>query len=154
MLFKYPQCSAAAVLAVLVLGLAAQPSKANGVDPQSFDIDVGPIDPTVVIPEGGLLDFYDNNNVPFDIYIDGIGDFTGGSQPGPSPDFPASSFFDVFVDITMPPGSYTYHDSAFPEVNGTLNVTPIPGALPLFAGGLGALGLLGWRRKRRAQTLA
>ena len=30
--------------------------------------------------------------------------------------------------------------------------TPLPAALPLFAGGLGALGLLGWRRKRRAIT--
>ena len=29
-------------------------------------------------------------------------------------------------------------------------VTPLPGALPLFATGLGALGLLGWRRKRKA----
>ena len=28
--------------------------------------------------------------------------------------------------------------------------TPIPGALPLFATGLGALGLLTWRRKRKA----
>lgn len=28
--------------------------------------------------------------------------------------------------------------------------TPIPAALPLFATGLGALGLLGWRRKRKA----
>jgi hypothetical protein len=28
--------------------------------------------------------------------------------------------------------------------------TPIPAALPLFASGLGALGLIGWRRKRRA----
>ena len=28
--------------------------------------------------------------------------------------------------------------------------TPLPGALPLFATGLGALGLLGWRRKRAA----
>jgi PEP-CTERM motif len=28
--------------------------------------------------------------------------------------------------------------------------TPLPGALPLFASGLGALGLLGWRRKRKA----
>jgi hypothetical protein len=28
--------------------------------------------------------------------------------------------------------------------------TPIPTALPLFAGGLGVLGLLGWRRKRKA----
>ena len=28
--------------------------------------------------------------------------------------------------------------------------TPLPAALPLFATGLGALGLLGWRRKRRS----
>jgi hypothetical protein len=28
--------------------------------------------------------------------------------------------------------------------------TPLPGALSLFAGGLGAIGLLGWRRKRKA----
>jgi len=30
--------------------------------------------------------------------------------------------------------------------------TPLPAALPLFATGLGALGLLGWRRKRKAQA--
>jgi hypothetical protein len=28
-------------------------------------------------------------------------------------------------------------------------ITPLPAALPLFASGLGALGLLGWRRKRK-----
>jgi len=33
-------------------------------------------------------------------------------------------------------------------------VTPLPAALPLFATGLGALGLLGWRRKRKAAALA
>jgi hypothetical protein len=32
--------------------------------------------------------------------------------------------------------------------------TPLPAALPLFATGLGALGLLGWRRKRKAQGVA
>jgi hypothetical protein len=32
--------------------------------------------------------------------------------------------------------------------------TPLPAALPLFATGLGALGLLGWRRKRKAAALA
>ena len=32
--------------------------------------------------------------------------------------------------------------------------TPLPATLPLFAGGLGALGLLGWRRKRKARMVA
>jgi hypothetical protein len=32
--------------------------------------------------------------------------------------------------------------------------TPLPAAFPLFATGLGGLGLLGWRRKRRAQAAA
>jgi hypothetical protein len=36
----------------------------------------------------------------------------------------------------------------------TVHVTPIPAALPLFATGLGALGLFGWRRKKKAAALA
>jgi hypothetical protein len=32
--------------------------------------------------------------------------------------------------------------------------TPLPAALPLFATGLGGLGLLGWRRKKKAAALA
>jgi PEP-CTERM motif len=32
--------------------------------------------------------------------------------------------------------------------------TPLPATLPLFATGLGGLGLLGWRRKRKAQATA
>jgi hypothetical protein len=34
------------------------------------------------------------------------------------------------------------------------SATPIPAALPLFAGGLGVLGLLGWRRKRKNGALS
>jgi hypothetical protein len=37
---------------------------------------------------------------------------------------------------------------------GTSAATPLPAALPLFATGLGALGLFGWRRKRKAQAAA
>jgi hypothetical protein len=35
-----------------------------------------------------------------------------------------------------------------------VSAVPLPAALPLFATGLGALGLLGWRRKRKAQAAA
>jgi hypothetical protein len=39
--------------------------------------------------------------------------------------------------------------------NATLVATPLPAALPLFAGGLGVMGLFGWRRKRKvAASLA
>jgi hypothetical protein len=33
-----------------------------------------------------------------------------------------------------------------------ISETPLPATLPLFASGIGALGLLGWRRKRKAQA--
>jgi hypothetical protein len=37
--------------------------------------------------------------------------------------------------------------------NGVVATTPIPPALPLFAAALGGLGLLGWRRKRKAAAV-
>ena len=45
---------------------------------------------------------------------------------------------------TLPP----FSDTPLPSS------TPVPAALPLFATGLGALGLLGWRRKRKATASA
>ena len=46
---------------------------------------------------------------------------------------------------------HIWFDANLAPVNGNDGVgeTPLPGALPLFATGLGALGLLGWRRKRK-----
>jgi len=51
----------------------------------------------------------------------------------------------VFFNQTTPSGS-----EASPIIdNVTVSETPIPATLPLFATGLGAFGLLGWRRKRK-----
>jgi hypothetical protein len=62
-----------------------------------------------------------------------------------------SDFSDTaaFSFNTLPQGvSFTSASGNF------LAPTPLPAALPLFATGLGALGLLGWRRKRKAQAVA
>jgi hypothetical protein len=53
---------------------------------------------------------------------------------------------------------YDQHSGSTSTVNGELAdidigtppATPLPAALPLFGTGLGVLGLLGWRRKRKA----
>jgi len=42
------------------------------------------------------------------------------------------------------------HDSSNSTLAFAPAATPLPAALPLFATGLGALSLLGWRRKRKA----
>jgi hypothetical protein len=58
-------------------------------------------------------------------------------------------------------GGYTfYYDNGFEDASGTITstlaptATPIASALPLFASGLGAMGLLTRRRQRKAQAAA
>jgi hypothetical protein len=71
------------------------------------------------------------------------GDFVWANQVClAQPDFACGPI--LFTDYPITGGSIT------PEVV----VTPLPAALPLFATGLGVLGLLGWRRKRKAQVAA
>ena len=60
----------------------------------------------------------------------------------------------VTDSVLIQPGTYQLW---YAEANGlpaeliaTSTVVPLPATLPLFATGLGALGLLGWRRKRKA----
>ena len=47
--------------------------------------------------------------------------------------------------------AYPGSDFDFQDLTLSITATPLPAALPLFASGLGALGLLGWRRKRKVQ---
>jgi len=68
---------------------------------------------------------------------------TGGSG--------GSSTIDPDIILTLPVGVYFTSDSG---VFLTQTETPLPAALPLFATGLGGLGVFSWRRKRRAQAFA
>ncbi len=43
---------------------------------------------------------------------------------------------------------------AYYDIRISAAATPLPATLPLFAGGLSAIGLLGWRRKKRTAALA
>jgi PEP-CTERM motif len=55
---------------------------------------------------------------------------------------------------------YSFIDNLTPANNAVGTITaspatvPLPSTLPLFATGLGVLGLLGWRRKRKAAVAA
>jgi hypothetical protein len=78
--------------------------------------------------------------------------------------------YELFIDISqgaqagismqaaLEPGPYSfaaaYSQSAYANSGGVWSegapaVTPLPAALPLFATGLGVMGLLGWQRKRK-----
>jgi hypothetical protein len=58
----------------------------------------------------------------------------------------------TFASLGITPGTYVYTWGAGADQSFTFETTPLPAALPLFAGGLGALGLFGWRRRRKAQA--
>jgi hypothetical protein len=58
----------------------------------------------------------------------------------------------LFFDFAEP-GAFFSADSGHVYSSDVI-ATPVPAALPLFATGLGALGLLGWRRKKKAAVLA
>jgi hypothetical protein len=72
---------------------------------------------------------------------------TDDGAPEPPPYLPwntlSPSFTNESTSVSNLGADYTIFSAA---------TTPLPAALPLFATGLGALGLLGWRRKRRAQA--
>ena len=51
---------------------------------------------------------------------------------------------------SVPSAGYVYQSGQFSYWTYGPRPAPLPAALPLFATGLGALGLLGWRRKRKA----
>jgi hypothetical protein len=71
-----------------------------------------------------------------------------------------SSTYDMatFASLGVRPGTYVWSWGSGADQSFTLDIqapaAPLPASLPLFATGLGALGLLGWRRKRQARAVA
>jgi hypothetical protein len=93
-----------------------------------------------LLPPGSFFantDFINPLNPP--IYFDASGVAMSLSD-GVKVIFSQASF-----ETFQPNSNYTTSTGTF-----SLTPTPLPAALPLFATGLGALGLLGWRRKRKA----
>jgi len=62
----------------------------------------------------------------------------------------------MFGNMAAGPNTLFFTDGINSEADGLFGAidatTPLPATLPLFATGLGALGLLGWRRKRKARV--
>ena len=130
------------------------------------------LDPTVVTSFATTITFQNVNitpgaKAPFFFY-DPIS--SGGFLTVCSPAFAAScgetamfNAFDVrmvnfqstptFLDLTYSQSSV---NDIFETTTGSVSgvVTPLPAALPLFATGLGAIGLFGWRRKRKNTAAA
>ena len=95
---------------------------------------------------------------------DHIGTNVIGACPTSASSCPSSFFvFIQFID-NLGPSSDTVHEVGLSGISGagpdivTIDTfavtgfavpTPLPAALPLFATGIGGLGLLGWRRKRK-----
>jgi hypothetical protein len=95
---------------------------------------------------------------PFSVTLSGPSSMTFSYTPTPGPD--VASMFSGAADLTAgtysllvtgtgdAPGSpYSVYNG---QVTGLVTPTPIPGALALFGGGLGFIGLWGWNRKRKA----
>lgn len=61
---------------------------------------------------------------------------------------PLNGFVEVLGDLSQFPIDLAA-GPVFKNVDTKITRTPLPATLSLFAGGLGALGLLGWRRKFR-----
>jgi hypothetical protein len=76
-------------------------------------------------------------------------DQTAGTNPGSIATllFLSDSVGQAVLSFTQTSLSPSEASPIFDNV--TISETPIPATLPLFASGLGAMGLLGWRRKRK-----
>jgi len=88
------------------------------------------------------------NNVIYTVFMEAYATANAYQSPDPTAHSLADAFVDPYFDLSNLPDGVTFLESA--NIGDSLpGATPIPAALPLFASGLGALGLAGWRRKKK-----
>jgi hypothetical protein len=91
--------------------------------------------------------------ININLRVDGVATLgaTGSADFLNSLDFPLTNIFNL-------PDGFTVNDPDMFIANNDFLVptsaTPLPAALPLFASGLGGLGFIGWRRKKKAALAA
>jgi hypothetical protein len=78
---------------------------------------------------------------------------SANSNFGSSLDFPIGTAVFVLPDGVMANALDSFVSNNIFSPPGAAAATPVPAALPLFATGLSALGLLSWRRKTKAAAL-
>jgi hypothetical protein len=92
----------------------------------------------------------------FSAYVNGVLQFSVMDNTGSTKFSGPNNIINFFIDdnesLFYYPGKPEAGTGFVDFVSVTVTQTPLPAALPLFASGLGALGLLGWRRKRKAAT--
>ena len=77
---------------------------------------------------------------------------TGVTNSALHPDFSGGPIlFGVAALVNVGAGQTS--SAIYDNLSVTVNPTPLPAAISLFASGLSALGLLGWRRKKKAAAL-
>ena len=107
------------------------------------DLCCGPTGGTVTLSFGSITDWSFVGVVGYPSFLWSASSTPSGDSASAGWDFvdyDKGALFSGYVTASGGPGIWTP------------NFTPLPASLPLFATGLGALGLLGWRRKRKASV--
>ena len=87
------------------------------------------------MPAGGFNYYVDDPSTAYNIYDNGYPNGILSTTASYDVNTPFLGTYSITLEELGPPGGSA--------------ATPLPAALPLFATGLGAMGLLGWRRKRK-----
>ncbi len=118
---------------------------------ENTPLSTGVFENDIIPPTGSITGIIESN--PADGTLSLIGFNNGAFIYTPNSNFVGTDMFMYRIeDVTTDQFSNTATVTIVVN-QAIVSTTPLP-ALPMFATGLGALGLFGWRRKRNAQAVA